>query len=101
MRDLEDRSPHASPAAQGTPRKPCPARAEQKTDTWKNTYAPRAGVEGTANQALNITGIRRARDGGLPKGQLQHAFSAVALNAIRLDAQRNSAADPDRSAGLG
>ncbi|WP_331755432.1 transposase (plasmid) [Streptomyces sp. NBC_00846] len=37
------------------------ARAEQKTDTWKNKYAPRAGVEGTINQALDITGIRRAR----------------------------------------
>ncbi|MCY0962524.1 transposase [Streptomyces sp. H27-H5] len=62
------------------------ARAEQKTDTWKNKYALRAGVEGTINQALDITGIRRARYRGLPKVRLQHAFSATALNAIRLDA---------------
>ncbi|MFJ9381766.1 transposase [Streptomyces sp. NPDC101455] len=34
------------------------ARAEQKTDTWKNKYALRAGVEGTVNQALDITGSR-------------------------------------------
>ncbi|MEH0630511.1 IS1182 family transposase [Streptomyces stelliscabiei] len=61
------------------------ARAEQKTDTWKNKYALRAGVEGTINQALN-TGIRRARYRGLPKVRLQHAFSATALNVIRLDA---------------
>ncbi|MFC9633884.1 transposase [Streptomyces mirabilis] len=45
-----------------------------------------AGVEGTINQALDITGIRRARYRGLPKVRLQHAFSATALNVIRLDA---------------
>ncbi|MEV0495939.1 IS1182 family transposase [Streptomyces atratus] len=62
------------------------ARAEQKTKTWKAKYALRAGVEGTINQALDITGIRRARYRGLPKVRLQHAFSATALNVIRLDA---------------
>jgi transposase len=62
------------------------ARAEQKTDTWKTKYALRAGVEGTINQALDITGIRQARYRGLPKVRLQHAFSATALNVIRLDA---------------
>ncbi|WP_331749462.1 IS1182 family transposase (plasmid) [Streptomyces sp. NBC_00984] len=62
------------------------ARAEQKTETWKAKYALRAGVEGTINQALDITGIRRARYRGLPKVRLQHAFSATALNVIRLDA---------------
>ncbi|MCX5233244.1 IS1182 family transposase [Streptomyces sp. NBC_00233] len=62
------------------------ARAEQKTDTWKNKYALRSGVEGTINQALDITGIRRARYRGLPKVRLQHAFSATALNLTRLDA---------------
>ncbi|MFK0013903.1 transposase [Streptomyces sp. NPDC091027] len=62
------------------------ARAEQKTDTWKNKYALRAGVEGTINQALDPTGIRRARYRGLPKVRIQHAFSATALNIVRLDA---------------
>ncbi|MGW6413397.1 IS1182 family transposase [Streptomyces vinaceus] len=62
------------------------ARAEQKTDTWKNKYALRAGVEGTINQALDLTGIRRARYRGLPKVRIQHAFSATALNIVRLDA---------------
>ena len=62
------------------------ARAAQKTDTWKNKYALRAGVEGTINQALDITGIRQARYRGLPKVRLQHAFSATALNIVRLDA---------------
>jgi transposase len=65
------------------------ARAEQKTETWKATYALRAGVEGTINQALDITGMRRARYRGLPKVRLQHAFSATALNVIRIDAYWN------------
>ncbi|MFF9511284.1 IS1182 family transposase [Streptomyces sp. NPDC014724] len=42
------------------------ARAEQKTETWKTKYALRAGVEGTINQALDITGIRRARSRAPP-----------------------------------
>jgi transposase len=62
------------------------ARAEQKTKTWRDKYALRAGVEGTVNQALDRTGIRHARYRGLPKVRLQHTFSATALNVIRLDA---------------
>ncbi|MGA5135415.1 IS1182 family transposase [Streptomyces olivoreticuli] len=62
------------------------ARTEQKTQTWKDKYALRAGIEGTINQALDLTGIRRARYRGLPKVTLQHAFSATAINIIRLDA---------------
>jgi len=62
------------------------ARAAQKTDTWQARYALRAGVEGTINQALDITGLRRARYQGLQKTTLQHAFSATAVNATRLDA---------------
>ncbi|MET9915207.1 IS1182 family transposase, partial [Streptomyces sp. NPDC006476] len=38
------------------------------------------------NQALDVTGIRRARYRGLPKVRIQHAFSATALNIVRLDA---------------
>lgn len=62
------------------------ARAEQETTTWRGKYALRAGVEGTVNQALDRTGLRHARYRGLPKTQLQHVFSANALNVIRLDA---------------
>jgi transposase len=62
------------------------ARTQQKTDAWKDKYALRAGIEGTINQALDITGLRRARYRGLPKVRLQHAFSATAINMIRLDA---------------
>ena len=33
-----------------------------------------------------VVGVRRARYRGLPKVRLQHAFSATALNVVRLDA---------------
>ncbi|MFC5237291.1 transposase, partial [Pseudonocardia zijingensis] len=41
-------------------------------------------VEGTISQAVTVTGLRRARYRGLPKTRLEHVFSAVALNLIRL-----------------
>ncbi|MFB7667013.1 transposase [Kitasatospora sp. NPDC056138] len=62
------------------------ARTAQKADTWQAKCALRAGVEGTINQALDVTGMRRARYRGLPKVSLQRAFSATAVNIIRLDA---------------
>jgi hypothetical protein len=62
------------------------ARAEQKSETWKEKYKLRAGVEGTINQAITVTGIRHARYRGLPKVRLQHTFSALAIDLIRLDA---------------
>jgi hypothetical protein len=36
-----------------------------------------------------VTGTRRARYRGLPKTRLEHVYSAVALNLIRLDAHWN------------
>jgi hypothetical protein len=65
------------------------ARAEQATKTWKTKCALRAGIEGTINQALDITSLRLTRYRGLPKARLQHAFSATAVNVIRLDAHWN------------
>lgn len=65
------------------------ARAEQITDDWQARYAVRAGVEGTIRQAVAVTGTRRARYRGLSKTRLEHVFSAVALNLIRLDAYWN------------
>ncbi|MEU1284438.1 transposase [Kitasatospora sp. NPDC005856] len=92
----------ASPATNAPPRRaatacsPCgpasctrpspPPGPEQKTDTWQAKYALRAGVEGTINQALDVTRLRRARYRGLPKVNLQQAYSATAINVIRLDA---------------
>ncbi len=65
------------------------ARASQDTPHWQTRYARRAGVEGTIRQAVAVTGMRRARYRGLPKTRLEHVYSAVALNLIRLDAYWN------------
>ncbi|MGH8922783.1 MAG: transposase [Actinomycetes bacterium] len=65
------------------------ARAEQTTTEWQARYAVRAGVEGTIHQAVAATGARHARYRGQGKVHLQHVFSAVALNLIRLDAYWN------------
>jgi hypothetical protein len=62
------------------------ARTQQATRTWKDTYALRAGVEGTVHQAVTTGGIRHARYRGLPKTRLQHLFTAAAINLVRLDA---------------
>ncbi|MGW0631623.1 transposase [Streptomyces sp. NPDC002758] len=65
-----------SPCGRGSPHEALArARAERKSDDWKGKHALRAGIEGTINQALGITGMRRARYRGLPKVRLQHAFS--------------------------
>ncbi|MGP3947947.1 IS1182 family transposase [Streptomyces sp. 7N604] len=65
------------------------ARAQQTSQDWRTKYATRAGVEGTIHQAVATTGMRRARYHGLKKTHLEHSFSAVALNVIRLNAWWN------------
>nr|WP_260408642.1 transposase [Planomonospora venezuelensis] len=55
----------------------------------QDRYKLRAGVEGTVRQAIAVCGLRRARYRGLKKVHLEHVFSAVALNLIRLDAWWN------------
>jgi IS5 family transposase len=61
------------------------ARDQQNTPDWKTAYALRAGVEGTIRQAAAVTGIDRTRYRGLAKTHLEHVYSAVALNLIRLN----------------
>ncbi|MFE4515701.1 transposase [Kitasatospora sp. NPDC056783] len=61
----------------------------QNDQAWQAKYALRAGVEGTVRQALAVTGSRRTRYRGLAKTHLEHVYSAVALNLIRLDAWWN------------
>ncbi|WSQ13254.1 transposase [Streptomyces sp. NBC_01231] len=65
------------------------ARLEQGDEQWRAKYATRAGIEGTIHQAVAVTGMRRARYLGLQKTHLEHVFSAVALNLMRLDAWWN------------
>lgn len=65
------------------------ARARQTTTGFKATYRLRAGVESTIRQAVAVTGTRRSRYRGLAKTHLQHVYSAIGLNLIRLDAYFN------------
>lgn len=60
------------------------ARATQTTPEWQARYAPRAGVEAAIGQAIAVTATRRTRYRGLPKTRLEHVFSGVAINLIRL-----------------
>lgn len=61
-------------------------RHEQQTLQFRQEYATRAGIEGTLSQAVRGMGVRRARYDGLPKVQLQHVLTAVAINLVRIDA---------------
>lgn len=61
------------------------ARAEQRTDAWKQRYDVRAGVEGTIHQAVSTTGVRRSRYRGQPKTHLANVCAAAAINLVRLD----------------
>jgi transposase len=65
------------------------AHARQNTRDFKSIYRLRAGVEGTIRQAVAVTDTRHSRYRGLPKTHLQHVYSAVALNLIRLEAWFN------------
>ena len=61
-------------------------RGQQETEAWRIRYGKRAGVEGTLSQAVRAFGLRRCRYRGLPKTKLQHVFTAIAINVVRLDA---------------
>ncbi|MER7720850.1 IS1182 family transposase [Streptomyces flaveolus] len=62
------------------------ARAEQQTESWKERYKIRAGVEGTISQAVGRCGLRRSRYHGLAKTSLQHQLTGAAINLARIDA---------------
>jgi transposase len=62
-------------------------RQEQQTLQFRQASCPpRAGIEGTLSQAVRGMGVRRARYDGLPKVQLHHVLTAVAINLVRIDA---------------
>ena len=64
-------------------------RGQQETEAWRARYGKRAGVEGTLSQAVRAFGLRRCRYRGLSKTKLQHVFTAIAINVVRLDAWLN------------
>jgi transposase len=59
-------------------------RKQQRTESFKEAYAKRAGVEGTLSQGVRRSDIRHARYRGLPKTRLQHLAIAAALNLLRI-----------------
>lgn len=60
------------------------ARARQQTLEFRAVYRARCGVEGTFAQTTRNTGMRRARYIGRHKTHLQHLFTALATNLLRL-----------------
>ena len=60
------------------------ARRWQTTEAFRQQYATRAGIEGTHEQAVRRSGVRRSRYIGLAKTRLQHVATAAALNFVRL-----------------
>ncbi|HEV2659457.1 MAG TPA: IS1182 family transposase [Ktedonobacteraceae bacterium] len=62
------------------------ARKRQTTASFKETYARRAGIEGTIAQGVHGFDLRRSRYIGLAKTRLQHALIASALNLFRMGA---------------
>ena len=62
------------------------ARHRMTTDEFKQTYAHRAGIEGTISQSVRRSGLRRSRYTGLAKTHLQHILTAVAINLVRVAA---------------
>jgi transposase len=60
------------------------ARLHEQTETFQKLYARRSGIEGTHAQAVRVMGLRRTRYRGLAKTALQHVFTAVALNLLRI-----------------
>lgn len=59
-------------------------RQLQKTKVFKQQYDLRAGIESAHSQAIRRLGFRQTRYIGLAKTHLQHIFSAIALNLIRV-----------------
>jgi Transposase DDE domain len=59
------------------------ARERQQTETFKEIYKRRAGIEGTMSQAAFVLGMRRTRYRGIKKTHLHHIATATAINLQR------------------
>jgi transposase len=60
------------------------ARQYQQTQTFKDRYQNRAGIEGTISQGVRVATLRRSRYVGHAKTRLQHVLTAAAINLRRL-----------------
>ena len=59
-------------------------RERLASDSGRELYAQRAGVEGTISQGVRALGLRRARYRGLARVHLQHVATAAAMNIDRI-----------------
>jgi transposase len=59
------------------------AREREKTESFKELYARRAGIEGTISQSVRSFDLRRTRYIGMAKSHLQHVLIAMAINLVR------------------
>ncbi|MCZ7570785.1 MAG: transposase [Ardenticatenaceae bacterium] len=62
------------------------ARQRQTSESFRQLYALRAGIEGTISQAVAIPDLRHARYIGQAKTHLQHICVALGLNILRVGA---------------
>jgi hypothetical protein len=60
------------------------ARQRESTAAFGETYARRAGIEGTLARGIRRCRLRRTRYRSLPKVQLGHILAATGLNFLRL-----------------
>jgi len=60
------------------------ARRRETTEAFGETYALRAGIEGTLARGLRRCRLRRTRYRGQPKVHLGHILAATGLNFLRL-----------------
>ncbi len=60
------------------------ARQRESTTALGETYALRAGIEGTLARGVRRCRLRRTRYRGQPKVQLGHILAATGLNFLRL-----------------
>jgi transposase len=60
------------------------ARKLQRTETFQQRYALRAGIEATISQGVRAFDLRRSRYVGSTKTHLQHLAIATAINLLRL-----------------
>jgi transposase len=60
------------------------ARAREETEEFRQSYAKRAGIEGTISHGVRTCGLRRSRYVGEAKTHLQHVATGAAINVIRI-----------------
>src|SRR5262249_33212003 len=59
------------------------ARERQQTESFKELYKRRAGIEGTISQAAFALGMRRTRYRGIKKTHFHHIAIATVINLQR------------------